>query len=539
MNNLVHLRRIVSVQWTGYAVTLAAVALLNEAVGFFVRDVNVSLLSIVNLTVVVAAARAFGSGPAILASVTGYFIFDWFYVPPLYSLGGASPEGWLELILFLSTAIITGQLTAEARRRAHQAEQREREIAVLYDVVRLVSDTDLDRALSAVAERLRRELSVTAVAITVAEKMDLPTTAVAGDPRAFSEFVTLASQRGESLEEGTVPLSSVSGGVPGSSRIVLPTEPREPGQTTQQTEALEIPLESHSRREGILLIIDSAGSLEFDSAHNRLLSAAAAQLALAVERRRLRQEATESEVLRRADELKSVLLNTVSHDLRTPLASIMASGESLLQKDVEWTEQERDEYAGAIVRETRRLNRLVNNLLDLSRIEAGGLLLDLDWYPLESLVNDVLGRLRPITSLHRVVVEIEKDLPPIRLDYVKIDQVLSNLVENATRYSPAGTELLVSARRDGAEIRVEVSDRGGGIPPEAVNLLFKPFHRLDGPGLWTKGIGLGLAIAKGLVEAHGGRIWAENRAGGGASFVFTLPATHNSGMAAELSEKSS
>lgn len=218
-------------------------------------------------------------------------------------------------------------------------------------------------------------------------------------------------------------------------------------------------------------------------------------------------------------------VRALSHDLRTPLASIAASGESLLQKDVEWTEEERDEYAGTIVRETRRLSRLVNNLLDLSRIEAGALRLELDWYPLDALVSDVLGRLRPITFGHLVVVNIEEGLPSVQLDYVKIDQVLSNLVENAARYSPAGTELRVSARHDGDEIIVEVADRGPGIPPEAMHLLFKPFHRLDGDGPRPRGTGLGLAIARGLVEAHGGRIWVENRQGGGARFVFTLRAS--------------
>ena len=232
---------------------------------------------------------------------------------------------------------------------------------------------------------------------------------------------------------------------------------------------------------------------------------------------------TDMTAMHEREEEQEARIRTLSHDLRTPLASISASGESLLQKDVEWTEEERDEYAGTIVRETRRLSRLVDNMLDLSRIEAGALRPELDWYPLDGLISDVLGRLRPITMQHPMAVNIDVGLPPVQLDYVKIDQVLSNLVENAAKYSPTGAEIQVSARHNGDEIVVEVADRGPGIPQEALSLLFKPFYRLDIDGPRARGTGLGLAIAKGLVEAHGGRIWVENRQDGGTKFIFALP----------------
>jgi two-component system sensor histidine kinase KdpD len=212
----------------------------------------------------------------------------------------------------------------------------------------------------------------------------------------------------------------------------------------------------------------------------------------------------------------------VSHDLRTPLSSIIASAGSLLQRDIDWTEDEEREFAQAILSESERLNRLVGNLLDLSRIEAGSLRPEKGWYDLRSLVQEVVGRLSNVTGAHKLVLDIPEDLPPVYFDYVEIDQVLSNLIENAVKYTPPGTEILVTAKADRDEVVVEVADTGPGIPLDALPRLFDAFYRASPKG-GARGSGLGLAVAKGLVEAHGGRITAENRPAGGARFVFTLP----------------
>ena len=264
----------------------------------------------------------------------------------------------------------------------------------------------------------------------------------------------------------------------------------------------------------------------------------ASQLSTAVERVRLRREATEAEILRRTDELKTALLNAVSHDLRTPLASIITSAGSLRHRDVRWSEEDRQQFAETIEEEALRLNQIVGNLLDLSRLEGGSLRPDKGWYDLRGLVDDVLGRLAPLTTKHRLVVKLPESLPPILLDAVEIDQVLSNLIENATKYTPAGSTILISAQPVAGEMQIEVADSGPGIPPSAIPRLFDPFYRVDTHGPRPKGTGLGLAVAKGLVEAHGGRIWAENRPGGGARFVFTLPLSQAPEMTADLEELS-
>jgi len=236
--------------------------------------------------------------------------------------------------------------------------------------------------------------------------------------------------------------------------------------------------------------------------------------------------------------LRTALLNTVSHDLRTPLSSIIASAGSLLQQDVRWTEDERRDFARAIEEEGERLNRLVSNLLDLSRIQAGSLVPQRGWYDLSALVDDVLGRLRSVTSRHQVVVSVAQELPPVFLDYVEIGEVLTNLIENAAKYTPPGSEIAIRVGRDDGNIRVEVADRGPGIPREALPRLFEPFYRVQREGQMVTGTGLGLAVAKGLVEAHGGRIWADNRTEGGTSFVFCLPIGEPAQAPAEAAEDS-
>lgn len=241
------------------------------------------------------------------------------------------------------------------------------------------------------------------------------------------------------------------------------------------------------------------------------------------ERERLREAATETEVLRRADELKTALLGAVSHDLRSPLASIIASAASLRQPDVEWSAAERDGFLADIEQEAKRLARIVANLLDLSRMESGTLRPERGWYDVAALVDDVLGRLRPLTAAHPVAVRVPDDLPPVRLDYVEIDQVLSNLVENAVRHTRPGTRIWIDVGRDDTHVTFAVSDDGPGIPDDVRDRLFEPFVRDGDRRRAHRGAGLGLAVARALVVAHGGEIEARPRAGGGTVVRFALP----------------
>jgi two-component system sensor histidine kinase KdpD len=522
LDNLKHM------PWMSYTAGLGAVAIATGFIGLIQTRLDLTNLSMLYLVAVLATATRFGSGPAVVASVTAFLCFNWFFVEPRYTFTVADPEEWVALLLFLAASVVTGELAARERQRAQEAHQREREAVVLYDVVRQMSEPDVQQALHAVAERLRTELQLAAVAIDLDPGDGRETRAAAGDPEAIRLAEPGANVSPRALGRGSLPDSSRPGSVGRWVRVV-PSGPPGARRHAVSDRLHLVPVEAEGRRVGMISLVRERGGLAFRVVDNRLLLAVAAQLGLAVERERLRHEAMENEVLRRTDELKTALLNAVSHDLRTPLASIIASAGSLRQQDVAWTEQDQQEFAEAIEQEARRLNRIVGNLLDLSRIEAGSLRPAADWYDLGALIDDVVGRLRPITAQHRVKVAVPEDLPPVQLDYVEIDQVLSNLIENAVKYTPPGGEIAITVARGKEELQIRVADQGPGLPAAAISRVFDRFYRVDGSGRadgggpGPGGTGLGLAVARGLVEAHGGRIWVENRPGGGACFTFTLP----------------
>jgi two-component system sensor histidine kinase KdpD len=500
----------------GYAAALGSVAAVSLFIGFILWQVNIANVSMLYLLAVMATAVAFGRGPAIFASVLAFLVFDWFFVEPLHQLTVSDPDEWVSLLFFLLTATVTGQLAAGQRQRAREARQREREAVVLYDVVRLLGGNDVDQALEAVAERVRSELQINGLVIELWQPQGGPRRFRAGSvPAAVSAYGN-SSPAVRVLQSGAPAGPSDHAHTGRWVRVVRPTHG---GGALDHVHL--VPIRVDDRRLGALLLVDPGG--HFDMSEDRLVSLAAAQIGVAVDRARLRQEATEAEILRRTDELRRALLNAVSHDLRTPLATIMASASSLRQNDVVWTEDERQGFAQAIEQEAERLNRLVGNLLDLSRIEAGNLRPEKSWQDVEALVEDTTERLRTVTSRHRFKVEVQKDLPPVWLDPVEIGQVIYNLVENATKYAPPETDVDLAVRRQVGALVVTVSDRGPGIPSQSIPHLFDPFYRVMDGRPRPQGLGLGLAIVKGLVEAHGGRVWVENRNGGGARFSFTLP----------------
>jgi two-component system sensor histidine kinase KdpD len=313
-------------------------------------------------------------------------------------------------------------------------------------------------------------------------------------------------------------------------RVVPPSRVRRASRPTPERRrqpagsapVLYVPIATANRVIGVLRVERSGARERFTTEQGQLLTTFANQAALAIERTLLDEEATRAAVLARSDELKSALLSAVSHDLRTPLASIKASVTSLLQDDIDWSPADQRELLIAINEETDRLTRVVGNLLDLSRVEAGVLKPHLEWNEVEELVRETATRARSLVGSREIVTSVETGLPPVRFDYVEIGQVLMNLIENAARYAPDGTPITISAEAIPRGVEVSVADRGPGIPMGQEERIFDRFYRIaQRPG--ASGAGIGLSVCRGIVEAHGGRIWAAPREGGGAIFRFTLP----------------
>ncbi len=499
-------------------------------------------ISLIYLVVVLVLASTRGLFAAIMASITAFLAFDFFLVLPLFTFTIARPEEWLALIIFLFTAILTGQLASNMRRRATQARQREQETRILYELVRKTNNVEtLDSQLSIVAGMVVEVFSARGVRDCI---ILLPDEVGKLVPRASGrrslEQVQLTADELTSaawvLREGqAVEFYATPHKLKGySPRVVIRSTAML--QTTRSYLSF-FPLKKGTQAVGVLcLLVEEdprlfarekrlGGEIDRSDPRSTFFWAFLDQAASMIDHLRLRQESLQVEVLRRTDVLRAALISSVSHDLRTPLTSIKAAASSLLQDDVQWDDEARRSFTQAIEREADRLNRLVENLLDMSRIEGGALQPEREWYPIDELLHDVLGRLQPQLRDRSVTIDVPANLPPVELDYMMIDQVVTNLVENAIRYTPGSSPIEIAVSSTAAEMVISVADRGPGIPSEDLERVFDKFYRVLGRVRPVSGSGVGLAVCRGLIEAHGGRIWATNRPNGGALFRFTLPLT--------------
>ena len=525
---------------------IAGALLVTSIIYFFHLYPRIPNISLLYILVVLALASTRGLYAAILTSILAFLSFDFFLVAPFYTFTIAKVDEWLALFIFLVTAIITGQLASALRQRAEQARRRENETRILYELVRDTNrEENLDKQLTVIARAIVDVFSTWGVrdcaiflpdsagklVLQGSSQQPMDKIRLLPDEEATAAWVMAQSQTVELHDVALAPQQSTgyapraivrSTGQSKSARRYIRMIPLKVGQKV--VGVLRLSIEDDPR----LFAVERSLGIEQENLNPRaaFFWAFVDQAASMIERARLRRESLRVEVLQRTDELRAALLSSISHDLRTPLASIKAAASSLLQKDVQWDEEARSGFALAIEREADRLNRLVENLLDMSRIEGGALKPEKEWYPIDELIHDVLGRLQPELQGREVTLDVPDDLPPVELDYMEVDQVLTNLIENAVRYTPPESPIEISARVEGNEMVVSVADRGPGIPPDDLARIFDKFYRVK--SIRTKspqapGSGLGLAVSRGMVEAHGGRIWAENRPGGGAIFRFTLP----------------
>ncbi|OGC02898.1 MAG: two-component system sensor histidine kinase KdbD [candidate division NC10 bacterium RIFCSPLOWO2_12_FULL_66_18] len=491
-----------STDWMSYARAAGIVALCTAVAWAMFPFFELSNLIMVYLLGVVGVAARSGRGPSVLASVLSVAAFDFFFVPPYFTFAVADAQYLVTFAVMFFVALITSGLTVRIRRQAESARQRERRTAVLYAMSRELAsirgvENILPAAVRHIAEVFRSQVMILLpdAAGRLLQQTGLPTQ-LNMDATEFGVAQWVYEHRqmaglGTTTLPGAnalyLPLVASRGtlGVLG----IRPTEPR----------SLESPEQLHQ------------------------LETFANQTALALERAQLAEETQQAQVRAETERLRSSLLSSVSHDLRTPLASITGAASSLLEGDEALDAATRQDLLETVREEADRLNRLVHNLLDMTRLESGALQVNKEWHPLEEVVGAALGRLAKQLQDRPLTIHLPADLPLVPIDDVLIEQLLINLVDNAAKYTPHKSPIEIAAWASDGAVTVEVADRGPGLAPGDEERVFDKFYR--GVGGNSRGVGLGLAICRGIAEAHGGRIWSENRADGGVAFRFTIPLT--------------
>jgi two-component system, OmpR family, sensor histidine kinase KdpD len=439
----------------GVLCSLGAVALVTGVIFVVKPYVPVLSLGVLYVFAVLPIAVVWGLRLALPVSVLSMLAFNWFFLPPKHTFTLRESENWFALAVYLATAVVVSELAARARRRAAAAEQRERESALLAELAtELLRGRELGEELDEIGSRTAEVLGV---------------------------------------ERAQIELGEVR---------------RPPADASPHL------LEAADRTVGT--IYTPAGSDPNVSARHRFLPALAALLAVAVERDRLEREALEAEALRRSDLVKTALLRAVSHDLRSPLTAIRTAVGALRNSTLNLSAEDRRELLETIDLDSERLSRLVADLLDLSRLEAGGAAPDVELWSLDDLVREAVDSLGA-----RDRVELAGEAPLVNVDAVQVQRVLANLIENALKFSPPGGRVHVRVTATRKEAIVRVVDNGPGLDESELERVFEPFYR-RGPDT-RSGAGLGLAIARGFAAANGGRVWAESRPGQGASFALALP----------------
>ncbi|HVH08429.1 MAG TPA: DUF4118 domain-containing protein, partial [Gemmatimonadales bacterium] len=481
-------------EYVGAALVAGLATLVSFPVFRFLSLTDVAMVFLLGVAIV---ASRYGRGPTILASFLSIALFDFFFVPPRFTFAVSDVGYALTFVVMLAIALLISGLTLRIRAQAETARERERHTSALYAMSREFAGARTERDVIGAAEKHWADTFQAAVTLLLpdAEGRLRPTraqVALAEKERSVAEWV---HRNGKPAGVGTDTLPAAA--------------------------AFYFPLVTSARRIGVMSLSGDVRCFE-DSAQRRLLEAFAGQTALALERAQLSGQAERAKIEIEAERLRTSLLSSLSHDLRTPLGAITGAATTLLEQSAALAPAARKDLLETILGESRRMNRLIANLLDMVRLESGALEVQREWQPLEEPVAGALMRLADVLKDRRVEVHLPPDLPLVPVDAVLMEQVFVNLLENAAKHTPAGTPIDVTAAARDGEVLVEVADRGPGIPPGEEERIFAKFYRLPASE-GASGVGLGLAIVRGIITAHGGRMWVEQRPGGGAAFRFTLP----------------
>jgi two-component system sensor histidine kinase KdpD len=491
------------IRWPRYGWALVTTLLCSAvAFGLYPRFELANLVMVYLLGVTVAGLR-FGRGPAVMTAILNVAAFDFFFVPPRFSFAVSDVQYLLTFSVMLTIALVIANLVASVRQQTRVAGARERRTALLYAMSRELAAT---RGISGMARVAVRHL---------AEVFQIKAVVLLPDAEGKLHY-----PRDRPLENSfrSADLAVAQWVADHSRQAGLGTD------TLPAATGLYLALGDERQRLGVLAVLPSNPRRVLLPEQRHLLETFASQIGLALERARLAEVAEAAGLAAERESLRNTLLASISHDLRTPLAVMAGAGSTLAEHGAKLDEATRFSLAHSIETKAREMSELVSNVLDLMRFESGQVVLRRDWETLDDLVGTALQRLEVRLAGHAVELRMAPELPPVYVDATLIVQLFANLLDNAAKYTPAGTRVSVSAVADGAFVRVVVEDDGPGLPPGEPARLFDKFQRGNGEGT-VVGVGLGLAICQAIVGAHGGEIEAQRRAGRGARFEFTLPSS--------------
>lgn len=466
-----------------YALSTLAVGLIVW-IYFSLLHVNHTTVSLTLLLYVLFAAGRWGLSNAIFTSIVSTMSINFFFLPPIGKFTVADPQNWVSLSAFLVTAILSSRLSDRARDEANEAKSQRMEMERLYDVSRqlLATDNILD-LLNSIPRIITATFFTEGTALLVNSRSSVYHSGASNE--VISDQMLRVASRERDIQRNE------------EKRICL------------------VPLMMGVRPIGALGILGKSPS-------RQSLEALGSMVAIAVERAGAVEQLGKTEAARESERIRSALLDSVTHELRTPLTSIMGAVSSL-RSDLQLTVDQRKELLAIIDEESGRLNRLIEEAVEMAQLDAHEVQLDLQLHPVQELLDQSVKNAQEIVGAHPVSVRLPQDLRPVRFDIRMIEKVLHHLLENAAKYSPAGSPIFISAEETKDALVVSVADRGVGIGMLEKSFIFDKFYRGTGQRYQVHGTGMGLAIAKAIVEAHGGAINVTSQVGHGSVFSFELP----------------
>lgn len=485
------------IDWRAYAITVAGVAAVTLAAAPLLPYIDLANIVMLFLMLVFFVAVKLGRGPALLAAFLSVAAFDFFFVPPHLSLAVSDVQYLITFAVMLVVGVTTGQLTAGMRFQVTVAESRERRTKALYEMARELSAALTVEQIAEITERF------------VAQGFNADSTLLLLDAR--DNLVTAVAKPEVAADMGIARWAFDHCERAGLSTDTLPSSPM-----------LYVPLKAPMRTRGVLVLKPREADWLLTPEQQRLLDTSATLIAIGLERVHYIAVAQDALVHMESERLRNSLLSALSHDLRTPLTALAGLAESLALAGPELPKGQA-EIAQAIREEALRTGALVNNLLDMARLESGSVRLKREWQPLDEVVGVALQARAGALARHRVRIDLPADLPLLEFDSVLMERVFCNLLENAAKYTPPGSEIEISARHLGERVEIVVADNGPGLPAGREEALFDKFARGQDESS-VAGVGLGLAIVRAIVEVHRGTVRAENRPQGGAQFTISLPA---------------